>query len=153
MSRWPNWPDRFWAKVDKGDGTGCWLWTGAKSDQGYGHVWVPAQSEEYAHRVAYELLVGPIPQGLELDHVAANGCTNRACVNPAHLEPVTARENTHRSDTVTARHARQSHCTHGHPFDEANTYTRLDRPGRMCRECKRRRDAVYRRLKREGARS
>ena len=82
--------ERFWFKVNKTDT--CWLWTGALRGDGYGkfHVkrkWV------YAHRFAYELLVGPIPDGLELDHL----CRIRNCVRPSHLEPVTHQENMQRA--------------------------------------------------------
>lgn len=74
---------RFWAKVLKTDS--CWLWQGRKNDNGYGLMLVDGKNVR-AHRFAYELLVGPIPEGLDLDHVRARGCTNRHCVNPAHLD-------------------------------------------------------------------
>jgi hypothetical protein len=87
-----------------------------------------------AYRITYETLVGPVPNGLELDHL----CRVRACVNPGHLEPVTHRVNTLRGETVAARNARATHCPAGHPYDEVNTYA--DRLGRRsCRECCRRR--------------
>lgn len=132
--------DRFWSKVMvAGD---CWLWTGRTSDKGYGRFWVPPR-ELMAHRVAYELEVGPIPEGLTLDHL----CRVRNCVNPAHLEPVTAGENVLRGEGPTARHARQTHCKHGHEFTEENT---LIEPhgARSCRACSRRRSAAHWRRKR-----
>ncbi len=128
----PTTEDRFWAKVDK-DGTGgCWLWT-AGASHGYGGVRVDGRYQK-AHRVAYELIVGPIPEGLELDHL----CRVRNCVNPAHLEPVTHRENALRSPIMGGWHRGITHCLRGHPFDEANTYvyhTAKGGVGRACREC------------------
>lgn len=107
---------------------GCWEWLASRSD-GYGRVtWQGRQRP--AHRVVYELLVGPIPAGLQIDHL----CRNRGCVNPAHLEPVTQRENLMRGETIPARHAAQTHCGRGHIFDEANTYVRKD-GRRSCRAC------------------
>jgi hypothetical protein len=87
--------------------------------------------------------MGPIPEGMTLDHVKANGCTSTACVKaiadehgPAHLEPVTNRENVLRSDSISARNARKTHCPQGHPYDEANTYVSRQ-GGRNCRACHR----------------
>lgn len=73
--------DRFWEKVDKSGE--CWLWTAYTTKKGYGQTHIGGKTK-YAHRVAYELSVGPIPDGKELDHL----CRNRACVNPDHLDPV-----------------------------------------------------------------
>lgn len=100
-----------------------------------GYVWV--SRGRLAHRVAYEQARGPIPEGLELDHL----CRNRACVNPDHLEPVTHRENLLRADTFAARHAAQTHCVNGHEFTPDNTYIRT-RPegGRECRACRKARN-------------
>jgi hypothetical protein len=117
----------FWAKVNKTDG--CWEWTRGKS-WGYG-VHTSGGKRHKAHRFAYELLVGPIPGGLTLDHL----CRNRGCVNPTHLEPVTNRENILRGSSPAATRARQTECKNGHPFDEANTY-RDPRGYRECRICK-----------------
>ena len=80
---------RFWSKVNRTN-TGCWDWVGALS-HGYGHFGIEGIIYR-AHRVTYEWMVGPIPDGLTIDHL----CKNKACVNPAHLEPVTIRENTRR---------------------------------------------------------
>ena len=121
-------------RVAKGDG--CWLWTGTVTGAGYGHVYVGGHRYEYVHRLAYQEAVGPIPEGLELDHL----CRNHACLNPAHLEPVTHRENLrrgtgpdhcrHLAETKRARVA----CPRGHLWTEPNTYTRPD-GRRMCRTC------------------
>lgn len=125
--------DRFWAKVDFIPFHECWEWGGALSKRGYGNFMVRAGKTDGAHRVAYELLVGPIPEGLHLDHL----CRNRACVRPEHLEPVTCGENLRRGSRATA-----THCPQGHPYSGSNLYVRPDRPGRDCKECKR--DAVTR---------
>ena len=76
----------------------CWMWDGWNSGNGYGKVWWEGKGE-MAHRVVYELLVGPIPEGLILDHT----CRNRGCCNPAHVEPVTTLVNTLRGDAVLFR--------------------------------------------------
>lgn len=81
---------RMWSKVDVG--RHHWTWRGAVNDSGYGAIWDGTRLV-YAHRLAYELLVGPIPSGMTIDHT----CANRLCVNPAHLEAVTIRENIRRA--------------------------------------------------------
>lgn len=114
----------FWDKVSKSDG--CWTWLGVVH-KGYGR-----HSSEQAHRVAYERTVGPIGEGLEIDHL----CMNPLCVRPDHLEPVTREENMRR------RSARQTHCKYGHEFTPENTY--IHPPfGRECRTCNRRRVREY----------
>lgn len=128
---------RFWLKVDQSGGPdACWLWTGIINPQsGYGQLNVNGQND-YAHRIAYRLLIGPIPDGFTIDHVRARGCRHRHCVNPAHLEAVTSRENTLRAPTAPATiNAKKTHCKHGHEFTEANTYQ--GRLGRSCRTCHR----------------
>jgi hypothetical protein len=108
----------------------CWLWTGSIKPNGY--VQVSHQGRRvYLHRLTYEHLIGPIPTGLQLDHL----CRNRGCCNPAHLEPVTARVNTLRSIGVTTDPAPDT-CYRGHAYTAENTYTRASGK-RICRECKR----------------
>jgi hypothetical protein len=118
---------RFWAKVEKTDT--CWVWSAAKIS-GYGAFKLDGRAIR-AHRFAYELLVGPVPEGLPLDHL----CRNRACVNPAHLEPVTHRVNILRGEGACAVKARQTHCIHGHEFTLENTYLKSGK--RQCRTCRR----------------
>lgn len=130
--------DYFWSRVNK-DGPiparcpergPCWLWLGELIKRtGYGQVGREGRNYR-AHRLSYELLIGPIPLGLELDHL----CKVRHCVNPAHLEPVTGKVNKLRGDTFNARNAAKTHCPKGHPYDEKNTYMH-PRGLRCCRQC------------------
>ena len=124
--------ERFWAKVAKEDG--CWLWAGALDRHGYGVFRYEARAQR-AHRVAWMLVNGSIPDGLVLDHL----CRVPKCVNPAHLEPVTNRENVvvRSALSTSGRHARQTHCMRGHEFTLENTRVRKGRHGpvRACRTC------------------
>lgn len=126
---------RFWSRVHKTNG--CWIWLGATNPKGYGQFfWKRGDaSHSYtrpAHIVAYELSLGPVPKGRELDHI----CQNRRCVNPAHLEPITHKENLMRGDTVCARKKMQTHCVNGHAFSPENTA--FEKNGtRRCIECRR----------------
>lgn len=120
--------DRFNAKYEM-RADGCWHWTASLKASGYGQFRATGTTR-LAHRWRWEQEHGPVPEGLQLDHL----CRNRACVNPEHLEPVTARENLLRGDTITARNAAATHCPKGHPYDEANTYVAPD-GDRGCRAC------------------
>lgn len=112
----------------------CWRWGGKINHCGYARLYVGEGREVMAHRFSYELHVGVIPDGLDLDHL----CRVRDCVNPAHLEPVTRRENLLRGETAPARESRLTHCRRGHPYDEVNTYRAAGK--RYCRACWRERD-------------
>lgn len=115
---------------------GCWVWQGPRRGGRYDERPYGSFGKGYAHRWSYQYFNGPIPQGLEIDHL----CRVRLCVNPEHLEAVTRLVNTMRgtlSAVQKARHARITHCPQGHPYDESNTYVRHDRPagGRLCKTC------------------
>lgn len=116
------------------DQSGCWLWTGTLTAGGYGQIRSRDFGTMYAHRWAYEHFVGPIPAGLQIDHL----CRVRRCVNPAHLEPVTARTNFLRGDGVLTSGKWQratTHCPHGHPYSGENLYATYDGK-RLCRICR-----------------
>lgn len=118
----------FWNRVDKSDD--CWLWMGSRTSSGYGRWWISERRWVRAHRVAYELAKGPIPSGLEIDHL----CRVRHCVNPAHLEAVSHKENVLRGEGDY--NARKTQCKNGHEFTAENTYVRPT-GGRACRTCRR----------------
>ena len=123
---------RFWPKVNKAGSGGCWLWTAGRSSRsrGYGDCWF-ARRMLRAHRVAFELVTGPIPDGLELDHL----CRVRLCVNPDHLEAVTHAENVRRGDGGRNQ-SDKTHCPNGHEYSAENTYRRPGQPSwRYCRAC------------------
>ncbi len=124
-------PTRFWAKVDRQSDDECWAWTATTNGRGYGLFRFGGRTTR-AHRFSYELARGPIPTGLELDHL----CRNTLCVNPAHLEAVDHRTNVLRGVGIAAKEVTQTHCLRGHPFNEVNTYVRPT-GGRTCRECRR----------------
>ena len=120
----------FWSKVSVGSSDECWDWLGRISEKGYGTYWGPIgglKKVRRAHRIAYEAAIGPIADGLTLDHL----CRNRRCCNPAHLEPVTQAENNRRAAVAI------THCPRGHEYTPENTYQK-PRCGRVCRVCKKR---------------
>lgn len=139
-SRWLRWgtplgrvpltpEERFWRRVARGDSGLCWPWLGYVDVEGYGGLTI-RRVRTYAHRVAYELVIGPIPGGLTLDHL----CRNRVCCNPAHLEAVTSGVNTLRGNGWSGRKSRQQRCIRGHPLEWE---VAAGRRRRVCRECKR----------------
>ncbi len=130
-----NWRDdsiRFWKLVDKTDK--CWNWNGSRNADGYGQFHRNG-SNIGAHRYSYELNVDKIPEGLVIDHL----CRNRSCVNPAHLEPVTQKENCLRGTSPWANNARKTHCKYGHLLSE----------NRRCIICRRSQQRKYKKKKRE----
>jgi HNH endonuclease len=147
--------ERFWARVQQAGDDECWPWTGMRSRGGYGLIYLSKNPNRtnrcgVAHRVAWELLRGPIPDGLQIDHL----CRVRHCVNPAHLEPVTSRENMLRGVPFRTRRL-TTHCPAGHEYTEANIYVGRD-GARSCRDCwpRKNREAYLRRVaaKRDGIR-
>lgn len=141
MSEFVQWPGKKagigWLVTD----AGCHLWCGTKDHNGYGRVWLGGAMRQ-VHRVRYEREVGPVPAGLHLDHFA---CDTKACCNPAHVRPVTQRENNLRADGVAAVHAAKTHCPKGHPLTEDNLVRSLwkKKRYRQCLTCTRERDAKF----------
>ena len=154
MPRIPNKPialsekniRRFWVLVDKGPN--CWEWLGPRNAYGYGHF-SAGRDVFRAPRVAYTLASGPIPEGLELDHL----CRNRICVNPSHLEVVTHRTNDQRSPLMGMALKRlngiKQRCPNGHPYDLFNTHY-AKHGARVCRACHRRHEQERRKRVKEG---
>jgi hypothetical protein len=126
----------FWARVDKTPGYGphgfCWRWT-EKLHLGYGRFWIGGR-ERPAHRLAYELLVESVPEGLQIDHL----CRQRDCVNPAHMEPVPLVVNVMRGESLFAKNKRKTHCKRGHALTADNLVRHLIGTGvRACLACRR----------------
>lgn len=134
--------ERFMAKVTPEPNSGCWLWVGAMYvASGYGSF-----ESRRAHRWSYQTFVGPIPDGLVIDHK----CRVRSCVNPDHLRVVTNAENVLAGVGVTAANAKKTHCKRGHSFSGENLYRLKNRPGRRCIICEKEGDA-RRRIQRSEA--
>lgn len=132
----PRLPDRFWDKCMPCPMSGCWIWTAATNRDGYGQFRLePRRPMRRAYRLAYETLVGQVPDGLELDHIR---CSTRACCNPAHLKPVTHQQNMRRSPTSLATlNAAKDACPLGHSYDVGCAYDAGNAAsGRRCRECR-----------------
>jgi hypothetical protein len=137
-------PESIAARITIHPQSGCWIAAGPTSRDGYARL-----GKEGLHRVVYRLLAGEIPPRLVLDHVAARGCISRACVWPAHHEPVTTRVNILRGRSFAAINAAKDECDHGHPYDMYTTYIRPN-GHRDCRVCIRARVAKYQRKVRTG---
>lgn len=125
--------EQFWTQVEKtGESlSSCWLWRGGITTGGYGYMYI-GRLRKPAHRVAYELVKGSIPEGFQIDHL----CRVRGCVRPDHLEAVTAAENNRRSLSRSAMAARRQSCANGHEYTDENTMRGPDGE-RKCRQCSR----------------
>ena len=128
-------------RIKRDEKTGCWIWQGTGNRQGYGMIRYDGRPQP-AHRVAYEIMVGPIPAGMTLDHL----CRVPRCINPNHLEIVTHRINVLRGIGPTAKNAKKKACLQGHDLTGRNLITRRD--GRECRTCANRRSRIYQRGRR-----
>lgn len=126
--------ERLLSRIEIGDehnGERCWLWTGPVTREGYAKISVGGKMR-LAHRIAYEAIVGPIPKGMVCDHL----CCVRRCVNPRHVEPVSAAENVHRGRSFAAQLARKTRCKRGHPLEGPNLLpSGLRQRKRRCRTC------------------
>ena len=134
---------RFWSRVDKhvlsrvAHLGPCWLWLGPLTRNGYAPVRVAWSIRRKGHALVFEAMKGPLPSGLELDHL----CRRTNCVNPDHLEPVTHEENVRRGESICAKQSRQTHCVRGHALTEDNlVLAKLRRGIRECATCKKARD-------------
>ncbi len=123
----------------------CWLFKGNLAPNGYGQMWANGV-HWMTHRYMWTAMRGPIPEGMTIDHL----CRVRRCVNPQHMELVTQKENNRRGDGWAGRHARKTHCVHGHEFTVANTYWYLRQGNhvRACRACMQRLDREHKERKR-----
>ena len=134
---------RLWAKVEKTDS--CWNWIADKDSSGYGRLWYTPKRWLLAHRTAYELTKGTIPQDFTIDHL----CRNKRCVNPDHLEAVTHRENVLRGIGPTAMNHKKEYCKNGHLLSSDNLVVWLLKVGyRGCLKCTRDYGRLYMRKRR-----
>lgn len=140
--------ERFLAQVEITES--CWLWSGRLESNGYakfrplGRRGSPTTT---AHRYAYSVWIGTIPDGWQVDHVKARGCSNRHCVNPDHLEAVPPAENNRRSTSPSALNALVETCPQGHPYDSENTY--IHNHKRHCKTCRRVTSRLWKQQQRE----
>jgi hypothetical protein len=160
-TRRPTLEERFWPKVDRRGPDECWPWKRSLNQAGYGRFSLNNKHVQ-AHRIAYTLTIGPIPDGLTIDHLCHGAdetcpggrtCLHRRCVNPAHLEPVTMGVNLLRGRTPPARNVAKTHCPKGHPYDVVRSHGK-GVIGRDCSICQRehgRRYDLKRRGRRHGA--
>lgn len=144
---------RFWMKVRVAPADACWEWLGGRNVHGYGKFTNDGTTHG-AHRWAYELLVGEIPDGMHLDHECHNAdqscnagreCPHRRCVNPAHLMPKPPFDNLMSGRSIVANNARKTHCPQGHPYDDRDSYNTPR--ARYCRTCHRERYYLYKAAK------
>lgn len=111
--------------------TGCWIWFGDSVKGGYGRSSV-ASKKKLAHRLSYETFIGPIPEGLTIDHL----CNNTSCINPQHLQPKTQKDNTLSSKiNIATINKAKTHCPKGHEYNIVNTFVHKD-GRRDCRTCR-----------------
>lgn len=145
--KYPPARERFEARIDRsGD---CWLWTGHTRPNGYGCFRV-GRKQTSVHRFAYEEFVGPIPEGMHVDHL----CRVRSCANPLHLELVSPRENVLRGEAPTVQLFRDDVCKQGHALVGDNVYVWDKRPTqRICKTCRNQRSVEYQRQRRARARA
>ena len=120
---------RYEALIDRVPFSGCWIWLGPLTHDGYARVSVNGRKVGL-HRFMFQKYVGHIPMGMQLDHV----CNISCCVNPSHLRICTCKENVLRGNTISGNNFRKDVCKRGHPFDENNTY-RMKGGGRACKAC------------------
>lgn len=123
--------ERFERKTEPEPFSGCWLWTAAANNKGYGRSFTGGRVV-LAHRASYEHHHGAIPAGQEIDHT----CRTRRCVNPRHLEPVTHTVNLRRGRTLTAANIAKTHCPNGHPYNFVEFSPTRQRAYRRCSTCR-----------------
>jgi hypothetical protein len=137
--------ENFWRHVMPEPNCGCWIWTGRLTWGGYGQFFDEKKKLFMAHRIAYKLFKDENIDGLQLDHL----CRMRCCVNPDHLEPVTAKENNRRGGNTNRE---KKYCSRGHELTLENTYKLLVKDGyvrRKCRACNR----IFQQERRDRARA